>query len=99
MFGPRDVSEKPGKNPNVSPKLVVLDTPAKQAVQSVVEVLEAQLAEARGGTIAAVAVSFVRTDGFVGCLHSDTDSLAPALLGAVSYTHHRIVTQMNEGVE
>lgn len=75
--------------------LVVLQTERAACLLSVIETLEAALAEAKAGNIVAVALSVVRPSGAINTSRSQTDDVA-RLLGAVGLTHARLVKAIDE---
>jgi nicotinamidase-related amidase len=65
--------------------------------KSVVETLEEVLADARAGNIEAVVVSVVRPKGHAtNCTWSTSSAAASAMVGAASFTLHRLMRDLTE---
>jgi orotidine-5'-phosphate decarboxylase len=73
----------------MSADIKLLQTPRAEITRSVVEMLEAALADAKRGDIAAAALAIVRPNGAMNTAWSDMDPVAP-LLGAVALLEARL---------
>lgn len=74
-------------------KVVPLATEREACRASVIQTLEAALADAREGRIIAVSISIVRPDGAANCSRSQTDDVA-RLLGAITLAQGRLLANL-----
>ena len=76
-------------------KIVELKTRPREVNQSIIEVLEAVLQEAREGCVAEVAIALVRPNGAANTSWSETDNAA-ALVGAITLCANRLSRRLDD---